>query len=141
MANYTFGGPSAPSIPHVGCLDASAVQDVQDSLSQGRQTVLTGTTDPIPFPGVVQLNGASAEVNAPLATPVAGPQPYTGDDGKTVTIYDNSGKAHTIQTAANKIINSKRTLTFNGTIGSNITLMAQGGVWVPVGTPSGVTIS
>lgn len=138
MATSTQGGQAA--IAHVGAFDASAVQDVQDSFCQGRQTVLIGTADPIPFPGIVQLNGASAEVNAPLASPIAGPQPL-GDDGKEIMIYDNSGKAHTIQTAVNKIINSKRTLTWNGTIGSNITLQALGGIWVPIGTPSGVTIS
>lgn len=139
MANATQGG-AGWAITHQGAFDASAIQDVQDSFCEGRQTVLIGTADPIPFPGTVQLNGANAEVNAPLATPVAGPQPL-GDDGKTVLIYDNSGKAHTIQTAVNKIINGKRTLTWNGTIGSNITLQALGGVWVPIGTPSGVTIS
>lgn len=56
-------------------------------------------------------------------------------------MYDKSGQAHTITTAANKIINSKHIATFNGTIGSAITLMAQGGIWVPIGTPSGVTLT
>jgi hypothetical protein len=29
----------------------------------------------------------------------------------------------------------------NGTIGSNIKLVAMGGIWVPKGAPSGVTVS
>jgi hypothetical protein len=140
MANYTFGGPSAPGIPHLGTFDASAVKDVQDSLTQGAATVLTGTADAIPFPGLVILNGASAEVNAPLATPVAGQQPYTGDDGKCITIIDNAGKAHTVQTAVNKIVNNKRTLTWNGTVGSFVELQAWNGIWYVLAS-SGVTVS
>jgi len=47
----------------------------------------------------------------------------------------------TVTIAANAIINSKHLLTWNGTKGSKITLQALGGVWVPVGTASGVTVS
>jgi hypothetical protein len=137
MTVATSGGQA--SVTHLGALDASAVQDLQDTECAGRQTILTGAADAIPFPGTVQLNSSSADLTT-LATPVSGPQPV-GDDGKTIFIYDNTGKAHTVITATNKIINSKKTATFNATIGSNITLQAQGGIWVPVGTPSGVTLS
>jgi hypothetical protein len=137
MSNSTAGGQSG--IRYQGSLDASAIQDIQDSLAQGQATVLTGTVDAVPFPGIIKLNGGSADA-ATLAAPIAGPQPV-GDDGKTVTIVDTSGKAHTVTTPTNKIINSKRILTWNGTIGSNITLAAIGGVWVPIGTPNGVTIT
>lgn len=137
MTVATSGGQA--SVTHLGALDASAVQDLQDTECAGRQTILTGAADAIPFPGTVQLNAGSADA-CTLATPVAGPQPV-GDDGKTIFVYDNSGKAHTITTAANKIINSKHVATFNGTIGSNIMLQAQGGIWVPMGTPSGVTLT
>lgn len=137
MAIATLGGQAA--VTHLGAFDSSALQDVQDTLCEGRQTVLQGVAEAVPFPGVVQLNAAVAEA-CTLATPVSGPQPL-GDDGKTIFIYDNSGKAHTVTTAANKIINLKSTLTFNGTKGSNIELIAQGGIWIPRGTPSGVAIT
>jgi hypothetical protein len=138
MANSTQGG-AGWAVIHQGAFDADAIRDVQDSFYEGRQTVLTGATDPIPFPGTVQLNSGSADA-CTLATPAAGPQPL-GDDGKTVTVYDNSGKAHTITTAANKIINSKHVATFNGTVGSNITLQALSGIWVVLGTANGVALT
>ena len=53
---------------------------------------------------------------------------------------DFSGKAHTVTTAAGKIINGKGLATFNGTIGRNITLRAMGGLWV-VKSSSGVTVT
>lgn len=137
MARNTVGGQ--PAVTHLGALDANALQDIQDTFCDGQQVVLLGTTDALPFPGTVQLNGAVLDATT-LATPVAGPQPL-GDDGKTIFVYDNSGKAHTITTATNKIINSKHIATFNATIGSNITLQALNGVWVPMGTPSGVALT
>lgn len=137
MTTATSGGQA--SVTHIGALDASAVQDLQDTECAGRRTVLTGAADAMPFPGTVEI--ASSGVDAiVLATPVAGPQP-AGDDGKTIFVYDSGGHAHTITTAANKIINSKHIGTFNGTIGSNITLQAQNGLWVPMGTPSGVALT
>ena len=141
MANLTSSKVAGqPTIAHYGSFDRDAAKDLQDSLAQGEPTALTGTVDAIPFPGIVKLNGGSADA-ATLAAPIAGPQPYVGDDGKTVTIIDTSGKAHTVTTPTNAIINSKHVLTFNGTIGSTITLQAVGGVWVPIGTPNGVTIT
>lgn len=133
----TTGGQAAVS--HVGAFDASAVKDMQDTECAGQRTILTGSADALPFPGTVEV--ASSGVDAmTLATPVAGPQP-AGDDGKTILVYDSGGHAHTITTAANKIINSKHIGTFNGTIGSNIQLQAQNGIWVVVGTASGVALT
>lgn len=137
MANATTGGQAAVS--HVGAFDASAVKDVQDTLAQGAAVVLAGAADALPFPGLVMVNGAGVDAMT-LATPVAGPQPV-GDDGKTVTVVDLKGAAHTITTATNKIVNSKHIETFNGTIGSNVTLVANNGIWIPLGTPLGVTVS
>lgn len=137
MANSTQGGQAGVS--HVGAFDASAVKDIQDTLCQGAFTSLVGTADAIPFPGNVELAAGSADA-CTLALPVAGPQPL-GDDGKTIFIYDKSGKAHTVTAPANGIINSKHLLTWNGTIGSNLCLVARGGIWVIEGTPNGVTVS
>jgi hypothetical protein len=130
--------PGQPALTFAGVYDQSAQRQLQNVLCQGAASTLVGTVDPIAFPGNTQVN--SAGVNAmTLATPLAGDQP-AGDDGKTVFVVDLNGAAHTITTAANKIINSKHIATFNGTIGSNVTLRAMGGIWVPISL-AGVTIS
>lgn len=130
--------PGQASIIRAGCYEGTAAKEMQSVTCNGVFQVMTGTVDPLSYPGNTQVN--SAGVNAmTLATPVAGEQP-SGDDGKTVFVVDLNGAAHTITTAANKIINSKHIATFNGTIGSNVTLRAMGGVWVPISL-AGVTIS
>jgi hypothetical protein len=125
-------------MPRAGCYDSTAAKEIRDVTCNGDFVVLTGTADPITFPGNVQLNASSADAST-LATPVSGSQP-AGDDGKTLFIVDLSGQAHTVTTASNKIINSKKTLTWNGTVGSNCMLMAMGGVWVPIAL-AGVAVS
>jgi hypothetical protein len=136
MARSPIAG--APAIIRAGAYDASASKEMQEVTCNGKFVVLTGTADPLPFPGNVQVNAAGVDAMT-LATPLAGEQP-AGDDGKTIFIVDLNGAAHTITTTANKIINSKHIATFNGTIGSNCILMAMGGVWVPIAL-AGVTIS
>ena len=102
-------------------------------------TALTGSTDAIPVaPGVIRV--ASSGVDAmTLATPTAG-APGVGDDGKQIWVYDAGGHVHTITTAANKITPSHDTLTFNGTAGSYVHLLADNGLWLVLGS-SGVTAS
>lgn len=120
--------------------------------------VLTGTTDVITGgagslelpPGlsatsVTPICGTSfietAGVDAcTLATPVAGAPSAGGNDGLEITIIDNSGHAHTVTTAASKITPSHHLITFGGTQGSFVTLVARNGFWIPVQS-SGVTIS
>jgi hypothetical protein len=120
--------------------------------------VLTGTTDVITGgggsldlpPGLsattsVPICGTSfietAGVNATtLASPVAGAPSAGGNDGLEITIVDNSGHAHTVTAAANAITPSHHLITFNGTQGSFVTLLARNGKWIPVQS-SGVTIS
>lgn len=75
-----------------------------------------------------------------LATPVAGAPSAGGNDGLEITIVDNSGHAHTVTTAAGVITPAHHVLTFNGTQGSFITLVARNGKWIPVQL-SGVTPS
>lgn len=137
MANATAGG--AQAIPHQGAFDQSAIKDVQDTLCAGAATNLVGAADPIPFPGIVTISTAGVDA-ATLATPIAGPQP-AGDDGKTVTIFDLGGHAHTVTTLANKIVPNKHIATFNATVGSNISLVANNGVWLVEGTPNGVALT
>jgi hypothetical protein len=114
-------------------------KDLQDTLCQGAFTSLTGSADPLPFPGNVSLDGTGVDALT-LATPIAGNQP-AGDDGKSVFVVDTGGHAHTITTAANIISPSHHVATFGGTAGSNIELQARNGVWYPVGTSLGVTFS
>lgn len=130
--------PGQPAIIRAGAYEATAAQEMQAVTCHGHFLVFTGTADPLQFPGNTQINAAGVDAMT-LATPLAGDQP-SGDDGKTVFVVDLNGAAHTITTAANKIINSKHIATFNGTVGSNCTLVAMGGVWVPTQL-AGVTIS
>jgi hypothetical protein len=120
--------------------------------------VLTGTTDVITGGGgVINLpSGLSVASFAPicgtsfietagvdattLATPLAGAPSAGGNDGLEITIIDNSGNAHTVTTAANKITPAHHLATFNGAKGSFVTLMARNGFWIPVQL-SGVTIT
>jgi hypothetical protein len=120
--------------------------------------VLTGTTDVITGGGgsLDLPPGLSATTNVPicgtsfietagvdattLATPVAGAPSAGGNDGLEITIIDNSGHAHTVTCASNVITPSHHLVTFNGTQGSFVTLVARNGKWIPVQS-SGVTIS
>ena len=136
MANSAT--PGAPAITHAGVFDATAAKEIQDTLVNGAQKVLTGSSDALPMSGIVALSTAGVN-STTLATPIAGPQPV-GDDGKTIFVYSTTANAHTITTASNKIINSKHILTFDGNIGSNAWIIAANGVWVPAGL-TGVTAS
>lgn len=130
--------PGQVVLKFAGVYDLSAQKEMLSATCNGAVVTLVGTADPLAFPGNTSVNAAGVDAMT-LATPIAGDQPV-GDDGKTVFVVDLNGAAHTITTAVNKIINSKRTVTFNGTIGSNIALRAMGGLWVPV-MSTGVTIS
>lgn len=95
------------------------------------------TTPPIVGTSFIETAGVDA---CTLAAPVAGAPTAGGNDGLEITIVDNSGNAHTVTTAANVIVLNKHILTFNGTRGSFIILIARNGKWVPLGL-SGVTIT
>ena len=136
MANSAT--PGSPAITHAGVFDATAAKELQDTLVNGAQKVLTGSADAMPMSGIVAISTAGIN-STTLATPIVGPQP-AGDDGKTIFVYSTTANAHTITTASNKIINSKHILTFDGNIGSNAWIIAVNGVWVPAGL-TGVTAS
>lgn len=117
--------------------------------------VLTGTTDVIQGGGggLGAVNGGAAApicgtsfietagVDATtLAAPVAGAPSAGGNDGLEITIIDNGGHAHTVTAPANSIVPSHHVLTFGGTRGSFVTLVARNGVWIPLAS-SGVTPS
>jgi hypothetical protein len=127
---------------HQGAFDNSACIDVLKAIGcwvTPDNTPYTGSTDALIYPGLAILNSAGVDA-CTLATPVAGAQNAGGDDGKILTVLDVGGHAHTITTAANAIVPSHHVLTFNGTKGSYIDLMAYNGVWY-VQASIGVTAS
>ena len=72
-----------------------------------------------------------------LATPATPAQ-----DGITLTIIAGTAHAHTVTTAANKIVPSKDTVTF-AAIGDYIVLQAMNGLWfnLGIGGPTPASLS
>lgn len=101
------------------------------------QTVPQQTSVPICGTSFIETGGVDA---CTLATPVAGAPSTGGNDGLEITIIDNSGHAHTVTAATNVITPAHHLITFGGTQGSFVTLVARNGKWIPV-QQSGVTIS
>lgn len=95
---------------------------------------LSGGTDAIVFPGGNWITTAGVDATT-LATPTV-----TTNDGDQILVVDTGGHAHTITTAANKIVPSHHVVTFNGTAGSWIIMQAYQGLWYPLAN-SGVVIS
>jgi hypothetical protein len=129
-ANLVFAGPAsgsaaAPTFRSLVGLDQPFWFAV---------TVLSGATDAIAFPSVNYVTKAGVDAMT-LATPTAGT-----DDGKMIRVVDSTGNAHTITTAANKIVPSHDTVTFNGTAGSFVDMQCYNGLWYPLAS-SGVTFS
>lgn len=115
-----------------------------NGLIQAR-TTLTKSTDVIPLKaGYVFIASTGVDATT-LAQPIAGStdaQPE-GQDGLEITIVDTAGHAHTVTTESTPILGivpSHHLITFNGTAGSWVTLVAFNGFWYPLGN-SGVTIS
>jgi hypothetical protein len=146
--------------PHPNPLVPASSPDVTTLLGEtvnirAQFEVLAGTTDVIQGGGgaLTALNGITAVpvsgtsfLESPgndlttLATPVAGDPAAGGNDGLRILLVDNGGHAHTVTTAAGKIIPGHNVITFNGTRGSWVELIARNGVWLPLGN-SGVVIS
>ncbi len=146
-----------------GALVSSTSPDFDDVLGQAsnlptQYEVLTGTTDVItggagvlmqppgstnqtttPIVGTSFIETAGVDA-ATLAAPAAGAPSAGGNDGLEITIVDNSGHAHTVTAPANAITPAHHLVTFNGTQGSFVTLLARNGKWIPTAS-SGVTIS
>lgn len=102
--------------------------------SQDSVQTASGATDALVFPGSVFITTAGVDATT-LATPTA-----TVDDGKTATVVDTTGHAHTITTASNIIAPAHHLVTFGGTVGSFVTLRAFQGLWYVLAS-SGVTVS
>jgi hypothetical protein len=106
------------------------VLDLPPGLSATQSTPICGTS-------FIETAGVNATT---LAQPAAGAPSAGGNDGLEITIVDNSGHAHTVTCSSNGITPSHHLVTFNGTQGSFVTLVARNGQWIPVQS-SGVTIS
>lgn len=131
--------------PHQGAFDRQAQKDIANSVgyypnANNNLQDLSGSADVVDFPGTYFINTAGVDAITPLRTPVSGDQFSGGDDGKTLTLIDKSGNAHTFTTATNGIVNSKHLLTFNGTKGSFVELQAKDGIWYVMAS-SGVAVS
>jgi hypothetical protein len=111
---------------------------VKAAIFQGGQqdsvAAFAGTTDALPLIGSAFITTAGVDATT-LATPTV-----TTDDGKTLTVVDTTGHAHTITTASGKIVPAHSVVTFNGTVGSFVTLRAFQGLWYPLAS-NGVTFS
>ena len=145
----TMVGPNSPDADTV--LGQSSNLPFQFEVLTGTTDVITGggglldlppglsTTQSTPICGTSFIETAGVDA-CTLAQPVAGAPSAGGNDGLEITIIDNSGHAHTVTTAASKITPSHHLITFGGTQGSFVTLVARNGFWIPVQS-SGVTIS
>lgn len=128
FAGASSGGAAQPSFRALVAADIPA-QNLQFTV-----TTLTGSTDALTFPSDNYITTAGVDATT-LATPTAGT-----DDGKILRVTDVGGHAHTITTAANKIVPSHHLATFNGTAGSWVELEAYQGLWYPRAS-SGVAIT
>jgi hypothetical protein len=113
------------------------VLDLPPNTTPAGQSSPQATSVPICGTSFIETAGVDATT---LATPVAGAPSAGGNDGLEITIIDNSGHAHTVTCGSNVITPSHHLITFNGTQGSFVTLVARNGKWLPVQS-SGVTIS
>jgi hypothetical protein len=149
VANSVFAGPTSggSSLPTfrtlvIADIPASGYPTFGATVFQGgwQDAVQTasGSADTLTFPGSVFITTAGVDATT-LATPVAG-GPGVGDDGKRLLVIDTSGHAHTITTAANKIVPSHSLVTFGGGVGASIQFEAFNGVWYPL-FATGVSIS
>lgn len=111
--------------------------DVIQGGGGGLGAVVGGAAAPIVGTSFIESSGIDATT---LAAPVAGPPSAGGNDGLDITIVDVGGHAHTVTTPANAIVPAHHVVTFGGTAGSFITLLARNGKWYPQ-AQSGVTIS
>jgi hypothetical protein len=143
-AGPTSGGPSTPTFRALVVADipltgyASFQSTVFAGPEQDLVTVLSGSTDAIVFPGTNMITTSGVDATT-LATPTAGAF-GTGADGAQLRIVDAGGHAHTVTTSANKIVPSHHLITFGGTVGSFIQLIAYNGLWYPMAN-TGVVIT
>lgn len=133
-----------PAYQRSGSYDGATAIDFLTAMNQGSQEVVTALSWNVTFPGTtVFMFPLSQFLYVYLATPIPGSQPM-GDDGKTVVMFDGIGNqsfAIWASQTATSIIGNRQIITFNGTLGSNITLQAWNGIWLVCGTPNGVTLS
>ena len=129
MNVFPSGIPNIGNDPAFAALDAKS--GVQYASASGAITITQGT--------VAITAGSAAALT--LAVPVSGLPSAGGNDGQELNIIDTGGHAHTVTTPSNGISPSHHVATFGGTAGSNLALVAIGGVWYPLNTSLGITFS
>ena len=123
------------SVPNAG----SGLDPVANALDAPYAVVPVAVAGALPVaPGTYPLTAAAA-IALTLAVPVAGLPSQGGNDGQELTYNDTGGHAHTITCpTSGNIVPAHHILTFNGTAGSFVTLVAYNGVYY-VEASSGVT--
>jgi hypothetical protein len=111
--------------------------DVIQGGGGGLSAVPAGAAAPICGTSFIESSGVNATT---LAAPAAGDPSAGGNDGLEITIVDVGGHAHTVTAPANTIVPAHHLITFGGTAGSYVVLIARNGKWYPLAN-SGVTIS
>lgn len=129
-----------PRVLQAGALSGDDVTMILNSL-EALGTPLVGSADVCPHLGLIPIASAGVD-NIALSQPTAGSPPSVpmGEDGEVMLLIDVGGHAHVITTAASGIVGGHHTITFNGTAGSWVELLAYNGVWYVLAN-SGVTIA
>lgn len=107
---------------------------VPDTMADFPAYTYSGSTDAISIKRGTGLITAAGVDAMTITAPTAGV-----DDGKTLEFIDTGGHAHTITGPSNCFNGSSHIGTFNGTVGSKLSLKAYNGVWYA--STSGVTLS
>ena len=124
------GSPVALLAAAVSALDTH-IASVETNSGSGAITNNVGLVY-ITDPGVAALT---------LAAPVAGLPSAGGADGNELTIVSTTAYAHTVTTPASAINGTNHVLTFAAAKGTQIKLLAFGGVWYVEPSAPGITIS
>lgn len=94
--------------------------------------VLIGGTQSFTAAGAIPLVSGTYIINGSGALAMTLATPTTPlQDGITLTIIAGTAHAHTVTTAANKIVPSHSTVTF-AAAGDYVTLVSSGGLWYPI---------
>lgn len=123
--NVRLGGPDGIRYPLEQGKCCFVVTDSQNVNIGGTTYITVAGAIPL-VSGTYIINGSGA-LAMTLATPTTPAQ-----DGIQLTIIAGTAHAHTVTTAANKIVPSKDTVTY-AAVGDYIVVLSQGGLWINIG--------
>ena len=90
--------------------------------------------------GVVYITKAGVAAMT-LAAPASGLPSTGGNDAQELTIVSTTAYAHTVTTPSNVINGANHVLTFTAAAGTQVKLMAKGGVWYVEPSAPGIAIT